>query len=349
MSALANAIKKVATGPHLSKDLTFDEAHDAMAEILAGDADPVRAAIFLIALRMKRETDIENWGMLSAMHAMANHAIVEVDTLLDLADPYNGYNRHCPIAAFLPAVLAACGLPTVSQGVVEMGPKFGVTHSQVLAEAGIAVDLTVEQAAKQISQPTIGWAYLDQSHATPALFALKNLRTQIIKRPSLSSLEKLVKPLSARGKTHLLLGFVHKAYPPMLADLAARAAYDSAFMARGLEGGVIPTLREASHCYQWFREGDLVKVNCDPLAANINRTTRGLKPSTETVTAVETASLGLSVLSGTHGVAYDSLVYGAALALSHCGVESNLTTASDKVRMVLDNGVALAHFNAAKE
>ncbi len=348
MSALADAIKKVATGPHLSKDLTFDGAHDAMAEILTGNADPVRAAIFLIALRMKRETDIENWGMLSAIRAVTNHAIADVDTLLDLADPYNGYNRHCPIAAFLPAVLAACGLPTVSQGVVEMGPKFGVTHVQVLAAAGIKVNLTVEQAAEQISQPTIGWAYLDQAQATPALFALKDLRTQIIKRPSLSSLEKLVKPLSARGDTHLLLGFVHKAYPPMLADLAARAAYASAFMARGLEGGIIPTLREASQCYQWFHKGDLVKINCDPLVANINQTTRGLKPSTDAVTAAETARLGLSALSGERGVAYDSLVYGAALALSHCEIESSLTIASDKVRTALDNGAALAHFNAAK-
>ena len=46
MTALADAIKKVATGPHLSKDLTEQEAFDVMMEILSGQADPVRAAIF---------------------------------------------------------------------------------------------------------------------------------------------------------------------------------------------------------------------------------------------------------------------------------------------------------------
>lgn len=349
MSALAAAIKKVATGPHLSKDLSFDEAQDAMAEILTGNADPVRAAIFLIALRMKRETDIENWGMLSAMRAVSNQVSVEVETLLDLADPYNGYNRHCPIAAFLPAVLAACGLPTVSQGVIEMAPKFGVTHAQVLAESGIAIDLTPEQAAKQIEQAGIGWAYLDQAQATPALFGLKDLRTQMIKRPSLSSLEKLVKPLSAKGNTHLLLGFVHKAYPAMLADLALRAGYTSAFLARGLEGGIIPTLREPAHCYQWARDVELIKVTCDPVDAGINQTTRGLKPTVDKVTASETAQRGLAALSGEQGVAYDSLVYGGALALMHCGIADSLEEASKHVRITIDKGSALACFNAARK
>lgn len=348
MSALADAIKKVATGPHLSKDLSSDEAHDAMAEILTGEADPVRAAIFLIALRMKRETDDENWGLLSAIREVSNHAVAEVDSLLDLQDPYNGYSRHCPIAAFLPAVLVACGLPTVSQGVVEMAPKFGVTHAQVLTEAGIAVDLTVSQAASQISDPNIAWAYLDQAQAAPALFGLKELRTQIIKRPSLSSLEKLVKPISAQGNTHLMLGFVHKAYPPMLADLAKRAGYNSAFLARGLEGGVIPTLRETAQCYQWSNDSGLVKKICDPIDANIAQTTRGLKPQVKQVTAAETATLGLAALSGQQGVAYDSLVYGAALALWYCNMADSLTAASARVRTALDSGKAQEYFNAAK-
>ena len=64
MTALAEAIKKVATGPHLSKDLSQQESQLAMDEILSGQADPVQAAIFLIALGMKRETDDENLGLL---------------------------------------------------------------------------------------------------------------------------------------------------------------------------------------------------------------------------------------------------------------------------------------------
>eukprot|EP00494_Astrolonche_serrata_P017896 UN18086 len=53
---MRTCIQKVATGPEYSKDLSFEEARDAMATILDGSADPVQAAVYLIALRMKRET-----------------------------------------------------------------------------------------------------------------------------------------------------------------------------------------------------------------------------------------------------------------------------------------------------
>ena len=42
MSAVADAIKKVATGPHLSKDLSLEESREAMLEILSGKVDPMR-------------------------------------------------------------------------------------------------------------------------------------------------------------------------------------------------------------------------------------------------------------------------------------------------------------------
>ena len=50
-------LQRIATGPELSKDLSEEETYHAMTHILAGSADEVQSAIFLIALRMKRETD----------------------------------------------------------------------------------------------------------------------------------------------------------------------------------------------------------------------------------------------------------------------------------------------------
>ncbi|NOQ94394.1 MAG: glycosyl transferase, partial [Methylophaga sp.] len=252
MSALAEAIKKVATGPHLSKDLSQEEARLAMMEILSGQADPVQAAIFFISLRIKTETNEENFGIYQALQASTTQCIANVEQLLTISDPFNGFNRHCPISAFLPAVLAASGLPTLSQGVKEMGPKFGVTHSQVFAEAGVNVDLTVKQATERLNNKELAWTFIDQRQATPALFALEDLRTRMIKRPSLATLEKLIMPIKAQSKTHLQIGFVHKAYPPVLAWLSEQADFASALIIRGIEGGILPTLREPSNCFQTF-------------------------------------------------------------------------------------------------
>ena len=55
-------LQKIATGPELSKNLSEEESQTAMSLVLDDAADEVQAAIFLIALRMKRETDAELWG-----------------------------------------------------------------------------------------------------------------------------------------------------------------------------------------------------------------------------------------------------------------------------------------------
>ena len=53
---MRSIIGRVATGPEYSKDLPFEEARAAMHYILNNQADPVQAGVYLIALRMKRET-----------------------------------------------------------------------------------------------------------------------------------------------------------------------------------------------------------------------------------------------------------------------------------------------------
>lgn len=348
-TALAAAIKKIATGPHLSKDLSFEEAYAAMAQTLTGNADPVQVAIFFIALRMKRETPVENWAILSAICDAAPRLTADVDFLLDIADPYNGYGRHCPVAAFLPPVLAACGLPTLSHGVWEMAPKFGITHAQVLSAAGVTIDLSPQQAAMKLANPAIGWAYLDQAQANPALFSLQGLRQRMIKRPSLATLEKLTQPIRARGNTYLQVGFVHKAYPPVLAALAGEMGYASALIIRGLEGGVIPTLREPAACFTAIK-GELLPLDTDPSAAGIKQSTRGVLSQAEAISAIETVEVAMAALNGQQGAAYDSLVYAGALALANTGNKPySLADAATKIRQVLNNGAALSHLQEAKD
>ena len=139
---MRSIIQRIATGPELSKDITRDEARRGMRLVLDGAVDPVRAAIFLIALRMKRETDEENLGILDAVLETTETVTASVDEIVDLSDPYNGFNRNLPVSVFLPAVLAACGVTAISHGVESMGPKFGATHHRVLKASGAPVDST---------------------------------------------------------------------------------------------------------------------------------------------------------------------------------------------------------------
>ena len=359
--ALRRCIQKVATGPEYSKDLSFDEALDGGKSLLLPDADPAQIAVFLIALRMKRETDDENAGILQAILENTSRVTAPVDTLLDIGEPYNGYTRCVPMSAFLPAVLAACGVPTVIHGVETIGPKYGATACKVLQAAGKAVGLDDKAAAAQLG--TAGWTYIDQSRFCPRLHALLPLRNLMVKRSVLNTLEVLTAPIRARDQTHLLTGYVHKAYPPVYANLARQSGFASAAIVRGSEGGVLPSLRSPTEMFAYHGHGEERALSIDPAAANIQRQVKNV-PLPESLPAVEAkdgtaaridvdalaaaaAQAGLDALRGNEGTPRDSLVFAGAVVLTHLKRAKSMQEAADRVRDALDSGAAMARFTTA--
>ena len=109
---MTSIIKRVATGPELSKSISYEESRAGMRLVLEGLADPVQAAVFLIGLRMKRETDDENKGILQGIRDKTKTVVADVDELVDIADPYNGYGRSLPSSPFLQGI--ACGIRSSS-------------------------------------------------------------------------------------------------------------------------------------------------------------------------------------------------------------------------------------------
>ena len=362
-TAMRSYLQRIATGPELSKNISLDEARHGMQLILDGVADPVQAGVFLIALRMKRETDDETRGILEAIRAVTDRATANVDEVLEMADPYDGYNRTLPASPFLPAVLAACGVATVSQGVRSVGPKFGATHHQVLRAAGVDVEASPTEVAARLENPAVGWGYVDQSRFCPKLYALTDLRRRIVKRPAITTTEVLAGPVAGRRATHLVTGFVHKPYPRIYALLARHAGYDSALIVRGTEGGVIPSLRQSGKVWHYHDRGEEQETDIKPETLAIEQSLRavplpenlpGYRRKTDGIAigvdaeavADEAARAGIAALEGRRGATFDSLVYGAALGLWHLRRAATLPEAADAVREALTSGKALEHFRA---
>jgi anthranilate phosphoribosyltransferase len=361
--AMRACIQKVATGPEYSKDLSFEEARSAMQHILDGEADPVQAGVFFIALRMKRETDDENRGVLQAIIDRVEREIADVDEVVDIADPYDGYTRGLPVSPFLAPAIAACGLPAFSHGLETVGPKYGATHRKVLRAAGVDVDLDTSAVAARLQDPEIGWGYVDQGRFCPTLHALVPLRQRIVKRPVVTTVEVLAGPIRGRSKTHFMTGYVHKPYPPIYANLARLAGFDSAVIVRGVEGGVIPSLKQPARVY-FYREGiEEHYEDIDPGMLEIVQATRAVPvpddvPQTpvagdEIATKVDidalseaAAAAGQAALAGEAGPARDSLVYSGAILLSSLGRYAGMAEAGEAVRQALDSGEALARFKA---
>lgn len=344
-----SCIQRIATGPELSRDLSFEEARDTMRAILDARVDPVQAGVFLIALRMKRETDDENRGVLQAILDTTRHVAAAVDELLVVSDPHDGFSRTVPVSAFLPAVLAACGLPAVSHGVPAMGPKYGVTTEQVLARAGLAVDATPQDAAARLDDPRCGWAYVSQSQYCPPLFALAGLRDRIVKRPCLSTVESTVAPVRGGRATYLLIGYVHKNYPPVYASLARHAGFAATLIVKGVEGGVIPSLLQPAAGLRVAGETER-SWRLAPRDAGITTDERALPRPDDAddagALARHAAARGLKALDGVAGTARDALVYGAAIALAHTGRAGTVAEGAALARVAIDSGEARRRLGA---
>ena len=171
---------------------------------------------------MKRETLEENTGVLEALHDHTAPEVADVAQVVDVAEPYDGFVRGLPMGAFLPAVLSACGAPSICHGAETVGPKFGVTPRQILRACGADVDRPTREAAARVGEAECGWSYVDQSQFCPALHQLLEFRTRIVKRPVLTTVEVLLAPVRGRESTHLVTGYVHKPYPPVYAHSGPR-------------------------------------------------------------------------------------------------------------------------------
>ncbi len=357
-------LQKIATGPEMSQDLSEDEARTAMTLILEDKVHPVQTGVFLIALRMKRETDAENNGVLTAIRDATHAAVAPVDDMVDLSEPYDGCLRHLPASPFLPAVLAACGVPALSHGLQQVGPKFGVTHHEILHAAGADVALTPAEAAARIAHPDIGWAYVDQRQACPALHRLVPLRDLIVKRPCITTVEGLAGPVRAGGRTHLIRGYVHEGYRAIYMTLAHRAGYASALIVRGMEGGIMPLLNKTVICCGYDIGGNGFEYSLDPRELALGDLPRAVplpndaaKSSaknrqsentinTNTALAQAAATAGIQSLEGRHGPTRDSLIYAAAACLRHVNRYTALADAATAAKEAIDSGGALARFNA---
>ena len=361
--SLRKCIQKVATGPEFSKDISFEDAYAAMQTILLEECDPVEAAVYLVGLRMKRETLDECGGTLKAICDTIPSVTADVEHLVDIGDMYNGYARSIPMTPFVPAVMASLGVGSVIHGVETVGPKFGLTSHKVYKKLGIKTDLSPEAVGKQIEDKNIGWGYIDQQVFCPNLYKLISLRTKIVKRPVLTTVEVLNNPIRGR-KTHLITGYVHKAYPPIYAHLAQIAGFDSAAIVRGVEGGCIPSLKQAANLFEYFDDKVLNKRELDPLSIGFEHTTRSIPiPETmsrelaidEIAAEVDTDKMadycieqGLEALHGKQNIAYDMLVYAAAFILTHLKMEDSLEAAADTVRDKINSGESLAHLSALR-
>jgi anthranilate phosphoribosyltransferase len=166
-------------------------------------------------------------------------------------------------------------------------------------------------------------------------------------------------PIHGRRTTHLVTGYVHKPYPRIYALLARHAGFDSVLLVRGVEGGVLPSLRHSGKAFYYHERGEERAIDFAPADFGIEQPLRapplppGLAadPDEDLDAALDAGAIaaaaaveGHEALDGKPGPVRESLVSAAALCLWHLGRYDGLRTAADVVREALDSGAARERF-----
>ena len=132
---ITDAIKTLVEG----HDLSAEETHIAMMQVMSGDASPTQISAFVVALRMKGETPDEIAGCARAMRAHVTPARPSradlVDTCGTGGDGLNTFN----ISTSAALVAAAAGATVAKHGNRAMSSRTG--SADVLEALGVRIDL----------------------------------------------------------------------------------------------------------------------------------------------------------------------------------------------------------------
>lgn len=321
------------------EDLTAEKARRSITCLLDSAIPDYQKGILLIGERLKRESFVENEAFLHGMREAIDHNQAEVSLLIDLADPYDGFRRYPIYTPFVASLLAAMGIPAYCHGLQRVAPKNGDTIHKILELAGKNPLKSVSSVIGDIENNAIGWGYVDQSVYFPELYALRRLRDDIVKRPFLATLEKLLQPLRSKEKNFMVAGYVHTHYKQELARLLENKSFlDGVFIVKGMEGATQLDFRKNSD--------DIVVRNGKRFTGKIE----GQKipyPEEEweqcESLAEYTLETGLRALNGKKNIAREILINQGVQIAGRLGIVEPAGI-HKKVTNVLDSGRVLKHW-----
>ena len=241
-------IKTVGTGVRGSRALTFDEARDALAGLLAGEITDAQAGAFLIAMRIKGEQPDELAGMTQALRDAAPSVRATTERpLVACAGAYDGTADAPQLSLAAGVAAASCGAGVVMHCGDTLGPKYGTTVADVLAALGGPGRPTLTESRAMLERS--GACVVHAGAALPGWSRLAELRDEIGLRGPVHSAEKLVDWFGAR---RFVVGHTHGLYAERLVGALERLGAECAIAVRGIEGSDVmrpgrPVAHQSGH------------------------------------------------------------------------------------------------------
>lgn len=224
----AQFVRILGKGKRGARDLSREEAAQAMGMLLDGETEEAQLGAFLMLLRHKEESAGELAGFADAVRARINAPPIQVD--LDWPS-YAGKKRHLPWFLLAVKALAGSGVRILMHG--GGAHTAGRLYSEQLLELlDIPLCRDWDQVATALDRQQL--AFIPLGSWMPELQHMIDLRNVLGLRSPIHSLARILNPLQARCG---LQSIFHPGYQAVHRD-ASQLLGDHAIVIKG-EGGEI--------------------------------------------------------------------------------------------------------------
>ncbi len=313
-----------------NKELTHDEAHGTLREIMSGEATPAQIASFITALRIRGESAAVIAGSARAMRehftAVTAPEGVVVDTCGTGGDASHTFN----ISTATAFVAAGAGVTVAKHGNRSVSSKCG--SADVLEALGVNLGVTPERMEKCLRE--IGIAFLFAPSLHPAMKHAIGPRREIGIRTIFNILGPLSNPAGAR---YGVLGVYHAGLVPTIAQAASSLGIEHLFVVHGSDGLDEITTTAPTHIAEVRRD----KVRLFDLSPSDVGLATSRKEDLAGGDAVHNAGIIRSILGGEKGPRRDIVLINAAAAIVAGQKASDLMEGVAVASKSIDSGNAM--------
>ncbi|MBW6418846.1 glycosyl transferase family protein [Celeribacter sp. PS-C1] len=207
--SIAEFVRILGRGPGRSRSLTQEEAREAMARVLRGEAAPESIGAMLMLMRMKGEVPEELAGFTAALREV----LTKVPTPdLDWPSYAAGRTRGLPWFLLAARLVAQGGHKVLMHGWNGLSER-GHLVRDGLPYAGITSCAGPDEAVEVLARDNI--AYLPLENFSPELLRLLQLRADFGLRSCLNTVARMLNPGGAGASVQ---GVFHPPYRELQAD-----------------------------------------------------------------------------------------------------------------------------------
>jgi anthranilate phosphoribosyltransferase len=231
-------------------DLSQQEASESIGLFMDKNTPDYLQACFLEGLRLKRETDTENAVFYNYFLKESKRQFIDIEPIIEIGDSFDGVERNFNFDLFVGCVLASMGYKVLLTGCETVAPKNGLSHHQILKEAGKNPLISMEKAKEQLQE--LGICYLDQEIFHPELSAKVEMRQNMVKRPFLATFEKILSPICSKSGNYLATSYTHAHYKNANIEIFKQSKFiNKALNIKGLEGTIQPKANISTPVLIW--------------------------------------------------------------------------------------------------